>query len=140
MGVSYTFAKALNTNDNGDNALFRAYPSAGNLNKGLAGFDRTHTLQISHYLQLPFGEGRKWVRTGLMSKIVGGFQIGGILSRYSGVPFSIGSPAATGAFGQTQTANQVKPDVTILGGHDPNTPYFDWSSFGNPAANSLGTT
>ncbi len=30
--------------------------------------------------------------------------------------------------------------VRILGGHDPNTPYFDGTAFTNPAAGTLGST
>jgi len=30
--------------------------------------------------------------------------------------------------------------VAILGGHDPNTPYFDGSAFANPPSGVLGTT
>jgi hypothetical protein len=143
IGVSYTFSKALNIGDNGDSALFRAYPSSFTLNKGLAGFDRTHTLQIFHYYQLPFGKGHKWASHGLAAQIFGGFQIGGTLSKYSGLPFSIGSSTPTNAFGQTQSADQVNPNVTILGGHDANHPYFDGSAFANVPTNvpsRLGTT
>jgi hypothetical protein len=131
IGLSYTFAKALNIGDNGDSALFRAYPMSYTLNKGLAGFDRTHTLQIFHYYQLPFGNGKKWLNHGIAAQVFGGFQIGGTLSKYSGLPFSLGSSTPTGAFGQTQSADQVNPDVHILGGHDANTPYFDGSAFAN---------
>ena len=60
---------------------------------------------------------------------VRGFQIGGTLSRYSGLPFTITSPSALNAPGQSQSADQVKPNVAILGGHDPNTPYFDGTAF-----------
>ena len=44
------------------------------------------------------------------------------------------------AGGQGQTASQVNPVVRILGGHDPNTPYFDGTAFTNPPAGTLGTT
>jgi hypothetical protein len=44
------------------------------------------------------------------------------------------------AGGQGQTASQINPTVQILGGHDPNTPYFDGTAFTNPPAGTLGTT
>ena len=61
------------------------------LNKGLAGFDRTHTLQIYHVYQLPFGKGHALLNHGLAAQIFGGFQISGTLSRYSGLPFTVGA-------------------------------------------------
>jgi hypothetical protein len=143
FAVAYTFSKALNIGDNGDSPLFRAFPLSYDLNKGLAGFDRTHTLQISHYYQFPFGKGHKWLNHGLAAQIFGGFQIGGIISRYSGLPFGISSSSPINAGGQSQTADQINPVVKILGGHDPNTPYFDGTAFTNPVTNGvvhLGTT
>jgi hypothetical protein len=140
FGVSYTFSKALNIGDSGDSALFRTYPLPISLNKGLAGFDRTHTFQFYSVYQLPFGKGHSMLNHGLPAQVFGGFQIGGTVSRYSGFPFSISSPSALNAPGQNQSANQVKTDVAILGGHDPNTPYFDGTAFVAPPAGQLGST
>jgi hypothetical protein len=140
IGASYTFSKTLNIGDNGDSPLFRTYPLSISLDKGLAGFDRTHTFQFYSVYLLPFGKGHAFLNHGLAAQIFGGFQIGGTISRYSGLPFSIGSSSALNAPGQTQSANQVKTDVAILGGHDPQTPYFDGSAFANGPAGVLGTT
>ena len=107
----------------------------------MAGFDRTHTFQLYHVYQLPFGKGQKLLSHGVLAQIVGGFQIGGTLSRFSGIPFSvIASNASCNCPGQQQTANQISPTVKILGGHDPNSPYFDGSAFGPVTTASLGTT
>jgi hypothetical protein len=141
IGVSYTFSKALDIADNGDSALFRAYPESFSLNKGLAGFDRTHTLQIYSVYQLPFGRGHTFFQNGILSQIFGGFQIGGTVSKYSGLPFSVGTSAGSlNAGGQTQSADQLNPVVAIYGGHDPNTPYFDGTAFGPVTTARLGTS
>lgn len=142
VGLAYTFSRAINNynGDNGDGTLFRAYPVAASLNKQLAGFDRRHTFQLYHVYQLPFGKGQKFLNHGAIAWIVGGFQIGGTLSRFSGLPFTIGSGSSVNAGGQGQTASQINPVVAILGGHDPNTPYFDGTAFTNPPAGTLGTT
>ena len=84
--------------------MFRAYPVSYALNKQLAGFDRTHTFQLYHVYQLPFGKGHKLLNHGVIAYIVGGFQIGGTLSRFSGLPFTIGSGSSVNAGGQGQTA------------------------------------
>jgi Carboxypeptidase regulatory-like domain/TonB dependent receptor len=142
VGVAYTFSRAINNynGDNGDGTLFRAYPVSYALNKQLAGFDRKHTFQLYHVYQLPFGKGHKLANSGVISHIIGGFQIGGTLSRFSGLPFTIGSGSSVNAGGQGQTASQINPLVHILGGHDPNTPYFDGTAFTNPPAGTLGST
>ncbi len=141
IGVSYTFSKAINTGDNGDSPLFRAFPSSFVLNQGLAGFDRTHTFQFYSVYQLPFGKGHSFLNHGFLAQVVGGFQISGTLSRYSGLPFTVNAPnSSLNAAGQTQTADQLKPDVAILGGHDGNTPYFDGSAFGPVTTARLGTS
>jgi hypothetical protein len=142
IGMAYTFSRAINNynGDNGDGTIFRAYPVSYTLNKQLAGFDRTHTFQLYHVIQFPFGKGHKFLHDGVIAQIVGGFQIGGTLSRFSGLPFTIGSNSSVNAGGQGQTASQINPTVQILGGHDPNTPYFDGTAFTNPPAGTLGTT
>jgi hypothetical protein len=142
IGMAYTFSRAINNynGDNGDGTIFRAYPVSYALNKQLAGFDRKHTFQLYHVYQLPFGKGQKLINHGALAYVVGGFQIGGTLSRFSGLPFTIGSGSSVNAGGQGQTASQINPVVQILGGHDPNTPYFDGTAFTNPPAGTLGTT
>jgi hypothetical protein len=142
IGVSYTFSKAINnTNgDNGDGTLFRAYPVSYTLNKQLAGFDRSHTFQLYYVYQLPFGKGHMFLSHGPAALIAGGWQLTSTISRYSGLPFTVGTSSSLNAGGQGATADQVNPKVAILGGHDPNTPYFDGTAFANPATGVLGST
>jgi hypothetical protein len=142
IGVAYTFSKAIDNynGDNGDGTLWRAYPVSYQLNKALAGFDRTHNFQLYHVYQLPFGKGHRWASSGPASWILGGFQISGTLSKLSGLPFTLGSNNSVNAGGQAQSANQIKQGVAIQGGHDPNTPYFDGTAFANPAVGTLGST
>jgi Carboxypeptidase regulatory-like domain/TonB dependent receptor len=142
IGVAYTFSKALDNinGDNNDGTLFRTYPVSYALDKAISGFDRTHTFVLFHVYQLPFGKGHHWLSTGAASKIFGGFQIGGTLSKFSGLPFTVGSSTSCNCQGQTQTATQIDPVVQILGGHDPNDPYFNGAAFANPATGTLGTT
>jgi len=89
---------------------------------------------------LPFGKGHHYLSNGLASKVFGGFQIGGTLSKFSGLPFNVTSGTSCACNAQTQTANQINPVVNILGGHDANDPYFDVTAFANPAVGTLGST
>ncbi|MBZ5577232.1 MAG: TonB-dependent receptor [Acidobacteriia bacterium] len=149
IGASYTFSRAIDNfngtgsgtqGDNGDGSLFRAFPSSYALDKQLAGFDRTHTFVLYHVYNFPFGKGHKFLNHGVIAQIVGGFQIGGTLTRYSGLPFTVGSSVATNGGGQSQSATQINPVVQIMSGHDANSPYFDGTAFANPATGTLGTT
>jgi len=75
------------------------------------------------------------------AQIFGGFQIAGALSRFSGLPFTVGSGTPVNAGGgRSQSATQIDPNVQILGGHDQYHPYFDGTAFTNPAANTFGTS
>ncbi len=142
LGASYTFSKSINTgSDNGDGGLFRNFPLSYRLNKSLAGFDRTHNFQFYYVYAVPFGRGHRMLNHGWASWIVGGWQLQGTLSRASGVPFSVGTSSGLNAPGQGgNQATQIASVVQILGGHDPNHPYYDGSAFINPPVGTLGTT
>jgi hypothetical protein len=139
--VSYTYSKAINTgSDNNDGGLFRNFPLSYRLNKAVASFDRTQALNISYLYQLPFGKGHALLNHGAPTWIAGGWQLTSTISRFSGLPFTVGTSSSLNAPGQTNSANQINSSVKILGGHDTNTPYFDGSAFANPAGGVLGST
>jgi len=142
LGASYAFSKSLsNVNgDNDDGTLWRAYPVSYNLDKALSGINRQQTLSIYYVYNLPFGKGHTMLNHGAAAYIAGGWQINGIIARYSGLPFTVGTTSSLNAGGQSDSATQINPVVRILGGHDANDPYYDGSAFANPPAGVLGTT
>jgi hypothetical protein len=142
FGLNYTFSKAINfaNGDNGDASTYRVAPLSSGLDKQLAGFNRTQMFQFFYVYQLPVGHGHKYFNHGVASAVIGGWQLGGNLSRYSGLPFSVGTSAALNAPGQSNSANQINPVVKIMGGHDANSPYFDGTAFANPPNGVLGST
>ncbi len=142
IGASYAFSKSMNdaNGDNGDATLWRAYPVSYALDKQLSGINRAQTLNIYWVYNLPFGKGHTMLKSGPAAQIVGGWQISGILSRFSGLPFTVGTTSSINAGGQGTSASQINPVVAILGGHDSNDPYFDGSAFANPPGGVLGTT
>jgi hypothetical protein len=118
FGISYTFSKAMDYGDNDDSGLQWAWVPMYRRNYAVAGFDRTHNFQMFTNYQLPFGQGKQWATHGIASKIAGGWQLNGILSRESGTPFTVASSGTSlNAPGNTQTANQVLSTVDIEGGH-----------------------
>jgi Carboxypeptidase regulatory-like domain/TonB dependent receptor len=139
--ANYTFSKALDNinGDNGDGTLWRAYPVSYRLNKAISGINRAQTFTVAYVYMLPFGKGHQWANHGAANWIIGGWQLSGIVSRYSGLPFTVGTTSSINAGGQANTANQINPVVKILGGHDASNPYFDGSAFANPPAGVLGS-
>jgi hypothetical protein len=141
LGLSYTYAKALSFADNNDSGLTWNIPEMWDRNRAPAGFDRTHNLQIYGVYTLPFGKGQKYVSQGLLSHVIGNWQLNGVFSRVTGTPFTVGSAGTSvDAPGNTQTADQVKPEVKILGGIGRGNSYFDPYAFAPVTAVRFGNT
>jgi hypothetical protein len=105
-------------------------PSVFHRNRALSGYDRTHNLHVGWIAELPFGKGRRLANEGLANLLLGGWQINGIFGTYSGTPFTVSSSGTSlNAPGNAQTADQVLPEVRILGGTGPGQSYFDPLAF-----------
>ena len=132
VGTTYTFSKSTGIagNGNSDGTLMINIPEYYDLNKATSDFDRTHNLQVTSIVELPFGRGKHWLSNGgVLSAIVGGWQVSNILSFYSGTPFSVtASGASLNTAENAQRADQVKDDVEIYG-FAPNEAYFDVLAF-----------
>jgi Carboxypeptidase regulatory-like domain/TonB dependent receptor-like, beta-barrel len=143
FAVNYTLSKSTGMagNPNSDGALRINIPEYYDLNKGLSDFDRTHNLHITNITELPFGPNRRWLNSGgVLSHIVGGWQMNNILSFYSGTPFSVtASGTSLNAPESDQRADQVKSDVEILGGIGRTDPYFDPLAFAPVTQPRFGT-
>ena len=73
---------------------------------------------------------------GLPGKVIGGWQVSGILTMLTGTPFYISANGgALNTPGETQTANQVAP-VDILHGM-PGQPWFSTASFTQPVGGGV---
>ncbi|MGH9632925.1 MAG: hypothetical protein ACRD7E_31860, partial [Bryobacteraceae bacterium] len=141
--ASYTLGKSISTSglDRSDSALKIVIPEYYDLNRSVSGFDRRHNLQFTNIIALPFGRGRKWLSDGgVLSTIVGNWQTNSIISVMSGRPFSVTALATSlNAPGNTQRADQVKPEVEILGGVGRGQPYFDTTAYAPVTAARFGT-
>jgi hypothetical protein len=130
LGLSYTFSKAINYADNSDSGLTWNWEPMLDRNRAVAGFDRTHNFNIYGTYELPFGKGKKWATSGAATWLLGGWQLNGIFSAFSGQPFNVGTAATSlNSPGNTQTADQVLPEVKILGGTGRGHSYFDPNAF-----------
>ena len=131
LRVVYTWSKAINWTDGAGGTLLWNDPAVMSRNRAAASYDRTHVFRGAWALELPFGAGKKLVsEAGAARAILGGWQVNGIFSSYTGTPITITAAGASlNAPGQTQTADQVKPAVEKLGGIGLNVPFYDPMAF-----------
>jgi hypothetical protein len=145
--LAYTWSRTTDYVDNGGGNAAGAgnpriqYLPDKELNKGPAGYDRTHNLQAFWAWDLPFGKGRRWATDGLAGALFGGWQINGLASVMSGTPIYIiqNTGYNLNAAGSGQVPDQIKNTVTIFpdnrvnkppAGADPNQyQYFDRSAY-----------
>jgi hypothetical protein len=104
------------------------------------GNDRTHTFVQSFIYDFPFGRGKRWLNSGAASWIAGGWQVSGVLSLETGIPFTVtASSASLNAPNNTQVAN-VTGTFKKLKGIGSGSTWFDTSVFSQPTAAALGNS
>jgi hypothetical protein len=140
VAVNYTYSRAINDygdQSDGESSLFTAMGGPyWHLNRGVAGFDRTHNFQVFGNYMLPFGRGQAYLQNGPAGFILGGWSMSGSLSRESGVPFTVtGSGGSLGpsTSGSSQFADVISKSNMILGGHNSSHPYFNSANFADPS-------
>jgi hypothetical protein len=148
LGAVYTYSHAIDFEDNGacsgaEGTHFN-YPSMFRLNRGTAGYDQKHNVQMWAVYHLPFGYGQKYANQGPVGQIIGGFQLNGQFSHYSGFPFSVSASSntignavpgfgntwaqLTSAYQQEGGHNRTPAGSPVSGGK----PWFNPASFANP--------
>ncbi len=122
---AYTYSRAINmTDDEGWAGLGWNDPALISRNRAQAGYNRPHVLQLAAMYELPWGQG-----PGAGNALVRDWQINGIFSVNQQAPFTISSSSTIDARENTQTADQVNPNVANLGGIGTGDPYYDPSAF-----------
>lgn len=141
--LSYTWSKAFGIccdtlSDNPPEVQALEY---FHLNEALLPQDRPHNFQASFVAELPFGVGRRFLSDGgTASTILGGWQVNGLFSAYSGRPFTVtASGTSLDLPGSDQRADQIKDEVEILGGIGRGNPWLDTSAFRPVTEERFGT-
>jgi len=132
--VNYTFQKTLT--DVPDDAQNRQgevqeFSNPG-LNYGRPDWDRTHTLNANMIMELPFGQGKRWLNSGgWVNAVFGGWQFSSIVNLSSGPPMSILDPRGTSSITfvsgrQTAKSSLTGEEIKALTGifDTPNGRYF----------------
>jgi hypothetical protein len=131
IGVAHTWSKAIgfccnSNNDGGPAIAARAWMG---MNRTVMPFDRTHNFQMTYVYELPFGRGKKMLTSGPAAFIAGGWQLSGLLSAYTGTPFTVNADGTSlNMPGSSQQAD-VLGAPKKLGGYGRGQAYYDWTTF-----------
>jgi outer membrane receptor protein involved in Fe transport len=130
MKGAYTYSKALNeADDDGWTGVTWNQPSQYHRNYARAGYDRPHMLQLGFVYELP------WMRDrpGVLPVLARDWQINGIASWVSGVPFSVGGDnGLLQQVGGFQSANVQGEPSGGFGEAGPDEPWYDTNLFSQP--------
>jgi hypothetical protein len=135
LTTAYTYSKTLGITDEDGGFAFYVNPRRSYFR---AGFDRTHTFVQSYVYELPFGKGKTYLTSGWGNRLLGGWEVSGILTLMTGTPLNFDGcdGCALNTPGNSQTAN-VNGPITKLYGIDTQ-PWFDTTVFSKPAQNTFG--
>jgi hypothetical protein len=142
--ASYTFSKTL-TDADSSFPFFSAFASNNfgaqnpfNLKteKALSYQDTPHAVVISYLYELPAGPGKKYLNHGVASKVLGGWQVGGVHRYQSGSPVIFNSFAPSPPFSGGNFKYSRVPGVSIF---SPNKSSFDPSLPTGCSENANGT-
>lgn len=118
--VAYTYSRSLDNTPEELEGNSGGAPNGRNFSAwyGPSEFDIPHRVALSYLYQLPFGSGRSYLNSGVLSKVFGGFQTSGVYTFYSGHPFTVTEGGALNAsldaFGQaTAVPNRIGMPVVI---------------------------
>jgi hypothetical protein len=136
FGSAFTYA-----HDIGIQSLSILIPQDFGRNDYTTGQDRTFNLSISSAYALPFGKGKQFVQHGPLSYVVGGWNLNGVFTHFSGLPFTVSSSSAScNCPGNSQTANQILPSVAIIGNGTNGQPYFNPLGYASVTTAAFGTS
>lgn len=139
---SYVWAKSLDLASNDGNSGVgnqATNPFRQNLDKGPSDFDVRHRVVTSFLYQLPFFD-KSSNRVAKM--ILGGWQINGILTLQTGLPFTVSAGADRSLAGIGRDRADVRGPVATYGDlsrNDMVRRYFDTTQFALPDLGTFGT-
>lgn len=98
LQANYTYGKVLSDTSGDSQTRFDPFLDANNgkIERARAIFDVTHIIRANGVYQLPMGKGHAWNPSNpVLSRLVSGWNVGAIMTRQSGTPFSILSGRGT---------------------------------------------
>ena len=123
LTTAYTYSKSMGFQSEDSGLSFYINPER---NWRRLDFDRTHYFVQSYVYELPFGKGKAYLQSGVAGKILGGWQVNGILSIASGTPMNFsGNSAVLKAPNNSNTLNWFGPGgINVTKGNGRDAPWF----------------
>jgi Carboxypeptidase regulatory-like domain len=120
--ASYTFSKTLTNADSAlpvfsgfqSNEFAAQDPFNPKTQKAPSFQDTPHMLVVSYIYELPVGRGKKYLTQGVASKVLGGWQIGGVQRYQSGTPTIFGTNAPSAPFTDGAFRYSLVPGQPLL--------------------------
>lgn len=146
MLASYSWSKTLTDSNSTLGSFFS--PSARDnynrsLEKALAIYDVPSRLVVAFNYELPIGPGKPVLNKGVASKLLGGWQVNGVLAYQSGVPIQISANNTLGLFNGGNTPNTISGQKV----ENPFSPFdpskntlLNASAFSIPGTGKFGTS
>jgi hypothetical protein len=137
LQVSYTASKLIDTVP--ERFIWRSTNIANPLNlkqsRAISDNDRPQVFTAGFVYELPFGQGQRWLSSGLASKALGNWQVSGIPTFTSGWPIQITSPCNTALPGISCYAVRTHAPANMTA---TLARWFDTSAFATTPAFSMG--
>jgi hypothetical protein len=139
---SYTWSKAIDmTDDDGWASVGWNSPEVFHRNRAASGFDRTHIFNVGWVYELPFGKNGMFFKSGIASKVFGGWNVNGVMASYTGTPLTVSAPdTSLNDPGNSQTANQVLGTVSYPHGVGSNATWFNTAAFAPVTTVAFGSS
>lgn len=140
VNVGYTWAhgRGYAGEDSGSGPAFFRIPRLYYRTYGDLSQDIRHNFQMTAIYELPFGRGKRYLTDGPLGKVLGGWQLNGLFSAYTGTPFSVQADLGElNAAGSSQIADCIgEPNYVKQGS---NQLWIDPGAFAQPEGGQFGT-
>jgi hypothetical protein len=90
---SYTFSKLMTDADSFSGSMGSMDTAQPELEWAVGRLDQPHSIKLSTVWELPFGENRRWAKSGPVSKIIGGWRVAAVQNYTSGLPIAVTTTA-----------------------------------------------
>lgn len=107
---SYTYSKLMTNADAFSGSTGSMDTAQPELEYSIGRFDQTHSIKLNTVLELPWGPGKPWLRSGALSHILGGWRISAVQSYVSGLPIGVTTAAPLPIFNGTNRPNVTGED------------------------------
>ena len=144
LGANYTWSRFFdNTNEVGATVGDNGTPYSNFYDRardyGPSANDIRHRGVVHFVYELPFGTGKRWLNSGPLRYIVGGWSIADLTSIQSGAPFTVTTQTnTTNSFSAGALRADVLRDPNLGSDERSVSRWFDTSAFTQPAAFQFG--